>query len=336
MRMNSTDHSPPPRERIEREARVPETLAGKRFDQIAAQLFSEFSRGQLQNWIEGGALTVDGATARPRQKLFAGATLRLNADFAPSADWIAQPGALDIVYEDEQLLVLNKPADTVVHPAAGIADNTLVNFVLHHAPANAELPRGGIVHRLDRDTTGLMVVAKTLAAHHHLVDQLQRRSVSRNYLAIASGQLLSGRSIDAPIGRHPTQRTKMAVVDASIHSGARVAITHVRIAQRFGHYTELRVALETGRTHQIRVHLAHIGHAIVGDPVYNPRYRRPPTIDDALDQTLRSFGRQALHATQLELLHPSTGEPCRWQAEPPADYLALRAALEQHDALTAG
>ena len=310
---------------------MPDELAGKRFDQIAAKLFAEFSRGQLQNWIESGALRVDGGSAKPRQKLFAGAHLTLQADFAPSADWVAQAGPLDIIHEDEHLLVLNKAADTVVHPAAGIADNTLVNYVLHHAPANAELPRGGIVHRLDRDTTGLMVVAKTLEAHHHLVTQLQQRSVSRIYLAIASGQLVAGRSIDAAIGRHPTQRTKMAVVDATIHSGAKPAVTHLRIAQRFAHFTELRVELETGRTHQIRVHLAHIGHAILGDAVYNPRYRRPAAINDALDTQLRAFNRQALHATRLELIHPASGESCCWQVDPPADYCSIRDALAEYD-----
>jgi len=225
---------------------------------------------------------------------------------------------LNIIHEDEALLVINKPAGLVVHPAPGNPDRTLVNALLHYCPALAELPRAGIIHRIDKDTTGLMVVAKTLTAHTQLVQQLQAREIKREYLALVKGEMISGSSIDQPIGRHPSQRTKMAVVGKG-----KPAITHYRIKQRFGHYTLLHVQLETGRTHQIRVHLAYIHHPIVGDPTYGGRLQFPKDISEDLQQTLTHFKRQALHAWRLTLDHPVSKQQLSFQAEPPADFVKL-------------
>lgn len=332
------------RETIRQSGNVPEEMAGKRFDYIAAQLFPEFSRGRLQQWIESGQLTVDGEVKQKKQKLTAGAKLEIEAEFEAETSWVAEPLPLDIVFEDQHLLVLNKPVNCVVHPAAGQSSGTLANAVLAHCPGNAELPRCGIIHRLDKDTTGLLVVAKSLVAHASLVEQLQERSVKRIYRAIVCGKLISGGTIDVPIGRHPTQRTKMAVIqdrraltqadenedgDTQLPSGAKTAVTHYRIARRFEHFTELTVQLETGRTHQIRVHMAYIRHPLIGDPTYNPRYKRPQGISEALNNSLKGFRRQALHATELNFLHPETGESCNFQIDPPADYLTLLTALEE-------
>jgi len=322
------------REPIRQSGVVPEELAGKRFDSIAAQLFPEFSRGRLQQWIESGQLTVDGEARQKKHKLAAGATLQIDADFEVESVWVAEPLPLNIVFEDEHLLVLNKSANCVVHPAAGQPSGTLANAILAHCPGNAELPRCGIIHRLDKDTTGLLIVAKTLLAHASLVAQLQDRSVKRIYRAIACGKLIAGGTIDAPIGRHPVQRTKMAVIQnrrasdgEEPVSGSKTAITHYRIARRYEHFTELTIQLETGRTHQIRVHMAHIRHPLLGDATYNPRYKRPPGISDELNEALKTFRRQALHATELSFLHPASGESCDFHAKPPTDYMALLDAL---------
>lgn len=232
---------------------------------------------------------------------------------------------LDIVYEDEHILVVNKPAGLVVHPAAGNYTGTLVNALLHYLPQMAELPRAGIVHRLDKDTTGLMVVAKTLAAHNRLVRQLQARSVSREYEAVAIGQFTGPGKVDAPIGRHPKQRKKMAVVP----HGGKPAVTHFRVLRRFDWHAHLRLKLETGRTHQIRVHMAHIHHPLVGDPLYGGRFKKPAGIDPHLAEVLRQFPRQALHAAELGLEHPASGEYMRWTAPLPADMQMLLTELEQ-------
>ncbi len=258
-------------ERIEHSAVVPAALAGERLDQAAAQLFPDYSRSRLQGWIRDGGLLLDGASARPRDKVAEGAVLCIATEAEAAVGWAPQALDLDIVFEDDDILVLDKPAGLVVHPAAGHADGTLVNALLAHAPQMELLPRGGIVHRLDRETSGIMVAAKTLAAHHHLVDQLQARTVKREYAAVCVGALTGGGTVEAPIGRHPRQRKKMAVV-----AGGKPAITHYRVAQRFGHYTHIAVNLETGRTHQIRVHMAHRHNPLIGDPVYGGRPRRPP------------------------------------------------------------
>ena len=309
---------------IQLRAEVPFELGGQRLDQVAAQLFSDHSRSRLSAWIKDGLLTVDGAVLRPRDTVHAGAVLELSAEQQAQGEWVAQDIPLDIVFEDEHILVLNKPAGLVVHPAAGHADGTLLNALLHHVPDLINVPRAGIVHRLDKDTTGLMVVAKTLEAHTKLVAQLQARSVSRIYEAIVIGVITSGGTIDAPIGRHGVQRQKMAVVDAG-----KVAVSHYRVLERFRAHTHTRVKLETGRTHQIRVHMSHIGYPLVGDPVYSGRFRIPPAANPTLVQTLREFPRQALHARFLELDHPVTGERLKWESPLTDDFVWLLTLLQQ-------
>ncbi|WP_134638854.1 23S rRNA pseudouridine(1911/1915/1917) synthase RluD [Pseudomonas aeruginosa] len=309
---------------IQRAAEAPFELGGQRLDQIAAQLFPEHSRSRLAGWIKDGRLTVDGAVLRPRDIVHSGAQLVLEAEQEAQGEWLAQDIELEIVYEDEHILVIDKPAGLVVHPAAGHQDGTLLNALLYHVPDIANVPRAGIVHRLDKDTTGLMVVAKTLEAHTKLVAQLQARSVSRIYEAIVIGVITSGGTIDAPIGRHGVQRQKMAVVDAG-----KVAVSHYRVLERFRAHTHTRVKLETGRTHQIRVHMSHIGYPLVGDPVYGGRFRIPPVASQTLVQTLREFPRQALHARFLELDHPATGVRMKWESPLPEDFLWLLSLLRQ-------
>ncbi|HHL2153694.1 23S rRNA pseudouridine(1911/1915/1917) synthase RluD [Pseudomonas aeruginosa] len=309
---------------IQRAAEVPFELGGQRLDQIAAQLFPEHSRSRLAGWIKDGRLTVDGAVLRPRDIVHSGAQLVLEAEQEAQGEWLAQDIELEIVYEDEHILVIDKPAGLVVHPAAGHQDGTLLNALLYHVPDIANVPRAGIVHRLDKDTTGLMVVAKTLEAHTKLVAQLQARSVSRIYEAIVIGVITSGGTIDAPIGRHGVQRQKMAVVDAG-----KVAVSHYRVLERFRAHTHTRVKLETGRTHQIRVHMSHIGYPLVGDPVYGGRFRIPPVASQTLVQTLREFPWQALHARFLELDHPATGVRMKWESPLPEDFLWLLSLLRQ-------
>ncbi len=303
---------------IQLSAEVPTALGGQRLDQIAAQLFAEHSRSRLAAWIKEGRLTVDGAVLRPRDTVHGGAVLSLTAERETQVEFLAQDIALNIVYEDEHLLVLDKPAGLVVHPAAGHADGTLLNALLHHAPELASVPRAGIVHRLDKDTTGLMVVAKTLEAHTQLVAQLQARSVSRIYEAIVVGVVTAGSTVNAPIGRHSQQRQKMAVT-----SSGKPAVSHYRVLERFRGHTHVRVKLETGRTHQIRVHMAHEHFPLVGDPLYGGRFRIPPAANPLLVETLRGYPRQALHARFLELDHPASGERMGWESELPDDFVEL-------------
>ncbi|GAB3369925.1 23S rRNA pseudouridine(1911/1915/1917) synthase RluD [Azotobacter armeniacus] len=261
---------------------------------------------------------------RPRDIVHGGALLELDAEQQAQGEWVAQAIELDIVHEDEQILVLNKPAGLVVHPAAGHADGTLLNALLHHVPGLVKVPRAGIVHRLDKDTTGLMVVAKTLQAQTRLVEQLQARSVSRIYEAIVVGVITAGSTVDAPIGRHGQQRQRMAVVE-----GGKPAVSHYRVLERFRTHTHTRIKLETGRTHQIRVHMAHIGYPLVGDPVYGGRFRIPPAASPTLVQALKEFPRQALHARFLELDHPLSGERLKWEASLPDDLVWLLTLLRQ-------
>ena len=310
-------------DRLELDIEVPPQLAGHRFDQAAAELIPDYSRARLQGWIKGGQLTLDGRTAKPRDKLFGGEKLCLRAELEPQGEWLAQEMTLDIAYEDETLLVINKPAGLVVHPAAGNPDGTLLNGLLHHVPQLENIPRAGIVHRLDKDTSGLMVVAKTLPAQVSLVAQLKERSVSRLYDALAQGTLSAGGTVDAPMGRHRQNRLKMAVLDF----GGKEAVTHYRVEERFRAHTLLRCKLETGRTHQIRVHMAHIRHPLVGDPLYGGRSKLPAGASAELIAALQGFPRQALHAAELALLHPKTGEQMHWRAPMPEDMLRLLALL---------
>ncbi|WP_314407615.1 23S rRNA pseudouridine(1911/1915/1917) synthase RluD [Pseudomonas kuykendallii] len=316
--------SPISKQAIQLHASVPTELGGQRLDQVAAQVFPEHSRSRLSAWIKDGSLTVDGGVLRPRDIVYGGAVLELNAEQEAQGDWVAQDIALNIVYEDEHLLVLDKPSGLVVHPAAGHADGTLLNALLHHAPDLVNVPRAGIVHRLDKDTTGLMVVAKTLEAQTKLVAQLQARSVSRIYEAIVIGVITSGGKIDAPIGRSSAQRQRMAVID-----GGKPAVSHYRVLERFRSHTHARIKLETGRTHQIRVHMTHVGFPLVGDPVYAGRFRIPPAASATLVETLKQFPRQALHARFLELDHPVTGARMKWESPLPDDLVWLLTLLRQ-------
>ncbi len=309
---------------IELNAEVPYDMGGQRLDQVAALLFAEHSRSRLSAWIKEGLLTVDGGVFRPRDIVHGGSLLALKAEQEAQGEWIAQDIALNIVYEDEHILVIDKPAGLVVHPAAGHADGTLLNALLHHVPDIINVPRAGIVHRLDKDTTGLMVVAKTIEAQTRLVDQLQKRTVSRIYECISIGVITAGGKINAPIGRSSSQRQRMAVSD-----GGKPAVSHYRVLERYRSHTHVRVKLETGRTHQIRVHMSHIGYPLVGDPVYGGRFRIPPAANPSMVQTLKEFPRQALHARFLELDHPITGARMKWQSPLPDDFVWLLTLLRQ-------
>jgi 23S rRNA pseudouridine1911/1915/1917 synthase len=314
-------------ETIELVAEVTEEQQGSRFDQIAAQLFPDYSRARLQLWIKSGELTVDGVASKTREKLMAGQQLRLQAEVEDQQRWLPEDIALDVIYEDDSLLVINKPVGLVVHPAAGHASGTLLNALLAHAPDLGSVPRAGIVHRLDKDTSGLMVVAKTLAAQNHLVNQLQERSVSREYEAVVFGTMTGGGSIRTDIGRHPQQRKKMAVVTV----GGKEAITHYRLIKRFGSHCHVRCILETGRTHQIRVHMAHIKHPLIGDPQYAGRPRIPKGASEELINGLRDFKRQALHARRLSLIHPDSEEEISWEVALPEDMVELLDLLDRED-----
>jgi 23S rRNA pseudouridine1911/1915/1917 synthase len=309
---------------IRHEATVPLSAAGRRFDQALAEMFPDYSRSRLTAWIKAGDVTLDGAKAPPRQLLRGGEKVQLETELENEVELAPEAIALDIVHEDDYLLVLNKPAGLVVHPGAGNSAGTVLNALLHHDPVLAELPRGGIVHRLDKDTSGLMVVAKTLAAHTGLVDMLSRHDVERQYEAIVLGTLVAGGTVDAPIGRHMGDRLRQAVRDEE--DGKR-ADTHYRLRERFRAHSLIQCSLETGRTHQIRVHMAHINHPLVGDPLYGGGLRLPKGATPELVAALRGFRRQALHAERLAFEHPVTGEPMSFSAERPADQQALIDAL---------
>ena len=308
------------------EARIPIQSHGMRLDQVVAELFPDYSRNRLATWIKEGRLTVDGKTMKPRDKALASAHVVLEVVDEPVIDWQPQTIPLDVIFEDEHILVVNKPAGMVVHPAAGHADGTLVNALLGYAPELETLPRGGIVHRLDKETSGIMFVARSALAHKSLVAQLSERTVSRTYCAVCTGALTGGGKIDAPIDRHPTARTKMAVV-----ADGKPAVTHYRIAHRFKHYTQLQINLETGRTHQIRVHMAHRKWPLIGDPVYAGRQRIPAGASEALITALRNFPRQALHAQALEFEHPATGDWMEFETELPDDLVELLEVLDSED-----
>ncbi len=305
-------------ERITRVLRVGPDQAGLRLDQALAQQWPELSRSRLQQWIEGGRVQVDGALRRCRDKVWGGEEVRIEAVLAAIGPDRPEAIPLRLVHEDAQILVIDKPAGLVVHPAAGNPGGTLLNALLHHAPTLAALPRAGIVHRLDKDTSGLLVVAKTLEAHRSLVEQLGSRNVHREYRALVVGELVAGGRVEAPIGRHPRNRTQMAVV-----AGGRPAATRYRVLERYPGHSLLAVELETGRTHQIRVHLAHQRHPLVGDRTYGVRPRPPKGCAPALTEALQGFPRQALHAIRLGLDHPKSGEHLEWELPMAADLEAL-------------
>jgi 23S rRNA pseudouridine1911/1915/1917 synthase len=301
---------------------IPEDLVGLRLDQALARLLPQYSRQRLQGWIEAGAVRLNGALPRSKDRILGGEQVRIAARIEAETAVAAESLPVEVVYEDAALRVINKAAGVVVHPGAGNATRTLQNALLGLDPQLALVPRAGLIHRLDKDTSGLMVVARTVESHHALVAALAAREIERRYVAVCLGVLTGGRTVDEPIGRHRTARTKMAV-----RPDGREAVTHVRIMERFRAHTQVLAQLATGRTHQIRVHLAHIGHAVVGDPVYGTRRRYPAGASEALRATLDGFRRQALHAVELGLTHPFTGESLSFKAAIPADMQQLIAAL---------
>jgi 23S rRNA pseudouridine1911/1915/1917 synthase len=303
---------------VELSLTIPAAQAGQRLDQALAALLPDYSRSRLKAWIESGEVRVDGAVLRPRDKVFGGETVAVNASLPQETRAAAQDIPLLLVHEDKHVFVVDKPAGLVVHPGAGNPDRTLQNALLALDPKLAALPRAGIVHRLDKDTSGLLIVARTLPAHTALVRMLGERDVHREYEAICRGVMTAGGTVDAPIDRHPTERVRMAV-----REGGRDAVTHYRVITRFRANTHVRVQLETGRTHQIRVHLAHAGYPIVGDRVYGGRLTLPKGADETLRQALREFPRQALHAARLQFDHPVTGKPLECTSPLPADMRGL-------------
>ncbi|MGN7917433.1 MULTISPECIES: 23S rRNA pseudouridine(1911/1915/1917) synthase RluD [Lysobacter] len=303
-------------------ATVPDSAAGRRFDAVLAELFPDYSRSRLATWIKSGDARLNGREVRPRDPVQGGESVELTVVLDIQTRAEAEDIALDVLYEDADVIVLDKPAGLVVHPGAGNHAGTLVNALLHRDPGLATLPRAGIVHRLDKDTSGVMVVARTLPAHTSLVEQLSAREVHRQYLAVVVGALVSGGTANAPIDRHPRDRLRMAV-----REDGRDAVTHYRLRERFRAHTLLECRLETGRTHQIRVHMAHLKHPIVGDPLYGGPLKLPKGATDGLVEALRGFKRQALHAETLEFVHPVSGEPIRCTAPVPADLRHLVAEL---------
>jgi 23S rRNA pseudouridine1911/1915/1917 synthase len=307
-------------------ARIPPTAAGRRLDQALAELFPDYSRSRLAAWIKSGDVQVDGAAAVPRQIVRGDEWVTLRAQPAEEVPPAAEPIALDVRYQDADVLVINKPVGLTVHPGAGQPAGTLQNALLHLDPALVGVPRAGIVHRLDKDTSGVMVVARNLRAHAALVEQLQARTVHRQYLAVVCGVLIAGGSVDAPIGRHPRDRLRQAVVEEPAGKPAR---THYRVRERFRAHTLIECRLETGRTHQIRVHMAHLRHPLVGDGLYGGGLKLPKGATAELVAALRGFRRQALHAERIEFLHPGSGESVCVSAAVPEDFAALVQALRR-------
>jgi 23S rRNA pseudouridine1911/1915/1917 synthase len=308
--------------KISRRLAVPEALAGRRLDQAAAALLPEFSRSRLRAWIDAGALTLSGQVVKPRARLKGGEELELTTELTAADEVGPEPIPLTVVHADEALLVVDKPAGLVVHPGAGNRSGTLQNALLHRYPELHPLPRAGLVHRLDKDTSGLLLIARTLSSQAALAAALARRAIRRTYQAICQGVLTGGGTVDAPVGRHRRERTKMAVV-----TGGRAARTRYRVVERFRAQTHCELELETGRTHQIRVHMAHINAPLLGDPIYGGRPKLPPSPSDELVAALQSFKRQALHASRLRLTHPTTGAALDFTSPLPADFAALLALL---------
>ena len=304
--------------KIELKENIPAELNRKRLDQAASILFSDYSRSRLQSWIKSGELTVDGKVLRSSDKVLAGQEIKISALQAAEENWQAQDIALDIIYEDKDIIVINKPVGLVVHPATSNRDSTLLNALLYYAPELSLVPRAGIIHRLDKDTSGILVIARNLVAHTHLTRLLKEHAIKREYEAIVNGVMTSGGTVDLPIGRHPTKRTLMAVVETG-----RESVTHYRVIKRFSAHTYVKVELETGRTHQIRVHLAHIGYPIVGDKTYGGRFKLPKNASPELQEALRNFPHQALHARFLTFEHPRLKKVMTFEAPLPDDMQRL-------------
>ena len=304
--------------RLSLQFQLDETYLGQRIDQVAAMIWSDFSREKLKQWLKEGHLLVNGNSVKPKYKCEGFELLTLEVELEAQTRSLPEDIPLDIVYEDDDIIVVNKPVGMVVHPGAGNSSGTLVNALLHHYPKSSELTRAGLVHRIDKDTSGLLVVAKNLEAQFSLSKQLAKKSVYRVYDLIVYGNVIAGGTVDEPIKRHPVDRVKMAVLP-----GGKDAVTHYNVKERFQHFTRIQARLETGRTHQIRVHFSYIGFGLVGDPVYMPRVRVPAGATELLDETLRGFRRQALHAAELGLKHPRTGEEMLFKAPWPADLATL-------------
>ncbi|PCJ31118.1 MAG: 23S rRNA pseudouridine(1911/1915/1917) synthase RluD [Gammaproteobacteria bacterium] len=312
-------------ELLQLEGFILDESAGMRFDQALAHLFPDYSRGQLTKWIKAGYVTLDKQQVRPRDSVLGGEHVIINATIEKVDEtWTAENIALDIIHEDDDVLIINKEAGMVVHPGAGNHNGTLVNALLNHAPQLEGIPRAGIVHRIDKGTTGLLMIAKTLIAHNSLVLQLQDRSVLREYQAIAMGVMTSGGTVDENVGRHPIDRKRMAVTGAG-----KPAITHYRVEKRYRAHTHIRCKLETGRTHQIRVHMAHIRYPLLGDPVYGGRLRLPKGASEATKEALQGFRRQALHAGLLGFIHPGSDQEVSWRVDMPEDMQNILAALDR-------
>ena len=304
---------------------IPEEMAGKRLDQVLAELFSEHSRTRLQEWIRNGQVRVNDRILRQRDKVAGGESVKIITTFTEHDSWKPEQISLQIIYEDNYVIILNKPPGLVVHPGAGNPEHTLLNALLFHDPDLNIVPRAGIVQRLDKNTSGLMVIARTPEVHTCLVAEMQERKIKREYQAIISGTIIAGGTIDKPVGRHPRHRTRMAVIETG-----KPAITHYRIITKYRAYTHIKVQLETGRTHQIRVHMAWLGHPIVGDPVYSGRSKIPKGINNELTSIIKSFPRQALHASALEFRHPDSGKTVNFEAALPEDMENLIKALKKN------
>lgn len=307
-------------------SKVPDALVGMRLDQVLAEIFPDYSRSKLKSWVKAGRVQVDGNFRKAKDRLDGGEIIVLDAEAEKVVETLAENIPLDIVFEDEALIIINKPAGMVVHPGAGNWSGTLQNALLYYDQTLERLPRAGIVHRIDKETSGLLMIAKTLPAHASLVEQLQARTVHREYWAIIQGRMTAGGTIDEAIGRHPVDRLRFAVREQG-----KPAVTHYRVIERFGRYTLIQVKLETGRTHQIRVHMAHIRYPLLGDPLYSSRFQLPAGCSKQLAKVLPGFKRQALHAEKLGLKHPLTGEYCQWQMPMPNDMQNLLEALRQND-----
>jgi 23S rRNA pseudouridine1911/1915/1917 synthase len=309
------------------ECHIPADCTGQRLDQALAKIQPDYSRAQWQQWIKDGCVSIDGdVITKIRFKVVAAQHVTVDAELIEQVGWEAQEIPLNIIYEDEALLVINKPAGLVVHPGAGNPDRTLVNALLNYDPELVHVPRAGIVHRLDKDTSGILVVARNLSSHNYLTQAINERTIKREYQAVVHGALISGGTINAPIDRHPNHRTKMAV-----KNGGRAAVTHYRLIEKFTHFTHIKCELESGRTHQIRVHMAHISHPIIGDPTYGYRRGIPGKFAESLRQYVTAFPRQALHAWRLTLAHPDTGEIMSWEAPLPEDICFLLKEIEASD-----
>lgn len=316
-------------EHIQKQLTIPREYHHQRIDSVLAHLLPEYSRSQISTWIKNGTAVLNQKTCKPKDKVAEGDLIEISVDLNLMDNNFDQCDPedipLDIIFEDEELLVLNKPANMVVHPGAGNREHTLVNALLHHAPTLHHLPRAGIIHRLDKDTTGLLVVAKTMTAHTSLVRQMQARDIQRHYIALVQGHLISGGTLDTNYGRHSRNRLKMAVLE-----NGRQAITHYSIKKQYQDYTLLDVRLMTGRTHQIRVHLAHINHPVVGDSLYGNRVRLPAKASQELITLLQEFKRQALHACTLAFSHPKTEAELSFTAPLPDDFKLLLNTLDEH------